>query len=347
MAELCDLGLADAAQAVARGAISARELVGSVLARAERTEPVVHAYAYLDEASVRVQADAADDAVRRGERLGPLHGIPIGVKDVFDVQGWPTTAGSRALGTSPATGDAGAVAALRSAGAIVMGKTVAHELGFSANVPSTRNAWDPSRAPGGSSAGSAVAVAVGSAFGALGTDTGGSVRVPAAINGVVGFKPSFGAIDASGTARMSADLDTVGILARTADDVRRMFATFAGQDKISIRRAGPPDEFRIGYLEPDATGSIGSQIAHVVRTAVDTLARHGGCVEGVALPHPGLAASVGMVMVLADTSVEHGDLVRARWSDLESGTLATLLAGGALPDDTRDLARRLRAVVVD
>ncbi|TNC23783.1 amidase [Amycolatopsis alkalitolerans] len=228
VAEIFEWTLVETAFALRRGQVSAREVTEAVIDRANRTEPVVHAFAELREQDALRQADHADRLRSSGRPLGPLRGVPIAVKDLIDVEGFPTRAGSRATGDAPATTDAAAVRTLRAAGAIVIGKTVTHEFGWGANVPATRNAWNPRRAPGGSSAGSAVAVAVGAAFGALGTDTGGSIRVPAALNGVVGLKPTLGSVDTTGVVPMSRSLDTVGCLTRTVDDCATLFTVLAG-----------------------------------------------------------------------------------------------------------------------
>lgn len=148
----------------------------------------------------------------------PLHGLPVAVKDVFGTSDLPTEAGCRALRGHLTHSDSAAVATLRRAGAIVIGKTVTQELAYGQDTPVTRNAADPRRLPGGSSAGSAVAVGAGSVLAALGTDGGGSVRVPAALNGVVGLKPTFGFIDRMGVITGSPTLDHVGLLTRTVGD---------------------------------------------------------------------------------------------------------------------------------
>lgn len=272
MNALADLTITDASVAIHRREISARELVDAVLARAARTEPAVHAYSELAADLARSQADSADHFAVANSNLPPLHGIPIAVKDVFDVAGSATTAGSRALGDAIALSDAASVRALRESGAIIMGKAFAHEFGFASNVPPTRNAWDQLRAPGGSSAGSAVAVAVGSALGALGTDTGGSVRVPAALNGVVGFKPSFDAIDSAGTIRMSAGMDTVGILARTAAGTALLFDALARPAAAGRSQARPSrTELRLGFFGPSRARLVDTDILAAVSSAVGEL----------------------------------------------------------------------------
>ncbi len=348
MSEPCDLSISASGEALRCKDVSVRELVESVLRRAGATEPILHAYAHLDAGSALAQADAADAVIRRGGSVGPLHGIPIAVKDLIDVRTMPTTGGSRALSAQPAASDAAAVSAFRRAGAIILGKTVSHELGFGANVPLTRNAWNVSRAPGGSSAGSAVSVAAGSAMAALGTDTGGSVRVPASLNGIVGLKPSFGAINTGGALRMSPGLDTIGLLARTADDALLLLdALLADTNMAMANTTDAVADLRLGYLERGAAGPVDAEVQQAVRTALDELVGLGASVEKVCWPNPGLTAAVGMITVLSDSAAEYAEIVRDRWARLDPGTLATLVAGAAIPDETRDLARRLRTVLVN
>ena len=243
MTDLTWLTVEEARSHIARRHVSAAELLEATLERIEETETSVHAFARLLESDARAAAGHADRAALRGTLLGPLHGIPIAVKDVCYTRGVPTEAGSRVLaGFTPAS-DATVVTRLREAGAILVGKTVAHEFGYGQNTPATRNAWNSACYPGGTSAGSAVAVASGSAFATIGTDTGGSIRIPAALNGVVGLKPTYGRVSRRGVIPMSPSLDTVGPLARTVRDCALMFSTIAGgtaSDRTIIAEPVPP-----------------------------------------------------------------------------------------------------------
>ena len=185
-----------------------------------------------------------DQLASRGVFAGPLHGIPIGVKDLFETADMPTAAGSRVLAGNRPAHDAEAVRRLRAAGAVVVGKTVTHEFSYGLNEPPTRNAWDPTRYPGGSSAGSAVAVAVGSAAGSIGTDTAGSVRTPAAVNGVVGLKPTYGTVSTRGVIPSCPSLDHVGPLARRVYDCALLYSV------LSEARPFDPRMFDAGADRP-------------------------------------------------------------------------------------------------
>ena len=200
------------------------------LDRIRELEPRVRAWAFLDEEHALFQARAADDLKRQGAPIGPLHGVPVGVKDIFDTADLPTERGSAlCAGRTPAR-DAAAVALLRAAGAVILGKTVTTE--FASGAPGkTRNPHDPERTPGGSSSGSAAAVAAGMAPLALGSQTNGSVIRPAAFCGVVGFKPTHGLISRAGMLTVSRTLDQVGVFARTVADVALVAEQLAGYDE--------------------------------------------------------------------------------------------------------------------
>lgn len=215
MSDLGELTLVEAAQAIGAGEVSPVELTEHYLARIEETEPAVHAY-------FTVAAAQARAAARHAPR-GPLHGIPLGVKDLIDTAGIRTTYGSPLWEHHIPTQDAAAVAGLRAAGAVILGKHATHELAWggrtdSAHFGPTHNPHRHGHIPGGSSGGSAASVVVGSCLGAIGTDTAGSVRIPAALSGCVGFKPTRGRISLNGVLPLAPSLDHVGTLARTVAD---------------------------------------------------------------------------------------------------------------------------------
>ena len=199
------------------GEWSCAEVMRSHLARCAKREPEVQAWEFLDAARAMACAEAADGRLRGGARAGPLAGLPLGVKDIIDVAGMPTRMGSPVTADSVATASARCVSRLEAAGAIVLGKTVTTEFAYY-SPGKTRNPWNAAHTPGGSSSGSAAAVACGMVAGALGTQTNGSVVRPAAFCGVVGFKPSFGAVSNDGTLDPWPSLDHTGVLARKVGD---------------------------------------------------------------------------------------------------------------------------------
>lgn len=235
MSDLDRLGLVEAARAVRAREISPVELTEHCLARIEETEPRVHAYVTVDARGAREAARAAQAALLRGTATGALHGVPLGVKDMFDTAGLRTTYGSPVTARHVPARDATAVARLRAAGAIILGKHATHELAWGGRTDSaffgpTHNPYRPGRIPGGSSGGSAASVVVGSSFGSIGTDTAGSVRIPATLSGCVGFKPSRGRVSLAGVLPLAPSLDHAGVLARSVPDALALLAAVSGPD---------------------------------------------------------------------------------------------------------------------
>ena len=226
---LAGLGALDLRDRIAAGATKAVEAVEACLARIEATEPEVQAWAWLEGAHALEQARALDARKGTGRALGPLHGVPVGIKDIIDTARIPTGNGTPIDAGRVPTRDAAIVARLRAAGAVIMGKTVSTELAYM-HPGKTRNPHDPARTPGGSSSGSAAAVAAGMVPLAVGTQTGGSVIRPAAFCGTVGFKPTFGAIGRTGVLTQSPSLDTIGVFARDSADAALIADALFGHD---------------------------------------------------------------------------------------------------------------------
>ena len=226
---LSALTLTQAAADIREGRITSKELVTDCLDRIAQVEDDVQAWAFLDRDHALRQAEAADDQRMRGKHTGPLHGIPLGIKDIFDTSDMPTELGSPLWTGRTPRRDAAAVARLRAAGAVIMGKTVTTEYAYF-NPGKTRNPHDPERTPGGSSSGSAAAVAAFMVPGAIGSQTNGSVIRPAAFCGVVGFKPTHGLIPRSGALWLSRTLDQIGVFARTVADAALLAEVMAGFD---------------------------------------------------------------------------------------------------------------------
>ncbi len=324
MSGLWVLTLRQAADGLAKREFSSVELLQATLGRLRETEPAVHAYVTLMEDSARAEAAAADDKLKRRQWLGPLHGIPVGVKDLCFTKGVKTEAGSHVLEGFVPDHDATVVRRLKEGGAVIVGKTVTHEFAYGQDVPPTRNAWDTKCYPGGSSAGSGVAVAVGSAFASIGTDTGGSIRVPASVNGIVGLKPTHGRVSRHGIIPMSPTLDNVGPLARTAEDCALALGVIAGHDPLDpgSGRELVPDyagELSRGMrglrLGLDRDHFFSRRVVPDVRAAcekvVDSLEALGAEIVEVRLDELGYAAAAGMPVLLADTSQWHRQFLRS------------------------------------
>jgi Asp-tRNA(Asn)/Glu-tRNA(Gln) amidotransferase A subunit family amidase len=230
LTNLHSLAAGDAARLIRDGAISSAQLVDACLARVREVDGEVQAWAFLDPDHALAQAHAADEWRRGGRPTGPLHGVPVGIKDIIDTADMPTENGSVLYRGRTPSRDASVVAMLRGAGAVIMGKTVTTE--FATRAPGkTRNPHNPAHTPGGSSSGSAAAVAAGMVPLALGSQTNGSTVRPASFCGVYGFKPTHGLIPRHGMFRLSRTLDHVGLFARTIEDVALLAEQLAGHDE--------------------------------------------------------------------------------------------------------------------
>jgi Asp-tRNA(Asn)/Glu-tRNA(Gln) amidotransferase A subunit family amidase len=257
MTELADYIALEARDGMARGEFSATELCESCLRRIAAREAEIGAFAYFEDAQVRRAAKAADDYRNTGRPLGALHGLPIGVKDIIDTADMPTENGTSIDAGRRPSKDAEVVRRLRQAGAIIMGKTVTTELAFFA-PGKTRNPHDPAHTPGGSSSGSAAAVAAGFVPLAIGSQTFGSVIRPASFCGVVGFKPSFGLISRAGVRLLAAPLDTVGVFARTVTDAALLADALAGRDPADpdTKIVPPPRLLEAALTAPPVTPEL-------------------------------------------------------------------------------------------
>lgn len=227
------LGIGQLASAFREGRFTPTEHLEHRLARIEVIDPRLCAFILVDREGARRAAAEADARFAAGQPLGPLDGVPIGIKDMIDVAGLPTTCHSRLMPDHPAASDAAVVAALRAGGAVIVGKLATHEFAiggpsFDLPYPPARNPWNLDHHPGGSSSGAGAAVAAGLVAGAVGTDTAGSVRNPAGACGVVGLKPTLGSLPRDGVFPLAWSLDHVGALARSVDDARLLHVAMGG-----------------------------------------------------------------------------------------------------------------------
>ncbi len=275
--------LPGAARAIRERVATSRALIETSLARYDEREPVLHAFTWLDRGRALGLADEADAAVARGDDLEPLHGIPIGVKDIFDTAGIPTENGSRLFAGRVPDRSAAAVVALERAGAIVIGKTVTTELAFYHPGPTT-NPHDPTRTPGGSSMGSAAAVAAGIVPGAIGSQTNGSVIRPAAFCGVVGVKPTYGRLSLDGVMPFAPTLDHAGVFARTAEGAAILCAAIAGEplERWWSEVDGAPP--RLAAVRTKDWDKASDAMKTRFQEAIDALAAAGRAIEWPTLP---------------------------------------------------------------
>ena len=319
MTEPCDRTATDLAAALRAGELTASELVASCLARTEAVEPEVRAFLERTADLAREQARAVDARLAAGEALPAVAGIPLALKDVLTTRGIRTTCGSRILETYVPPYDCTPWARLREAGSVLVGKTNCDEFAMgSSNENSAfgpvRNPWDPERVPGGSSGGSAAAVAAGEAVWALGTDTGGSVRQPAALCGVVGMKPTYGLVSRYGLIAFASSLDTVGTFTRSVRDAAVLLSAIAGRDPLDATSLDAPQADLAEGLEGDVRGlrvgviaealgeGVEEGVRDAVRAAVDRLADLGAGVEEASLPHAGYALSAYYLIAPSEAS---------------------------------------------
>jgi aspartyl-tRNA(Asn)/glutamyl-tRNA(Gln) amidotransferase subunit A len=297
--------------------LTAEQVTDACLRRIEEDNPRLNAFILVMAGTARQQARDADRELAAGRDRGPLHGVPISIKDLIDVAGTPTTAASRVREGHVAAHDAPVIVALREAGAVIIGKTNLHEFAFgttnedSAFGPA-RNPHDVSRSPGGSSGGSAASVAAGMALATLGTDTGGSIRIPAAACGIVGLKPRHGELSTAGIVPLSHQLDHVGPLARTVTDASLVY--------LALRR-GLENPAKAGSHVPPAPAPISGLRLGVPRgyffellddevrarfdEAIDRLRAAGARVTDVNIRHASLTPAVYLHLVLADAAAYH------------------------------------------
>lgn len=343
MREAADLSVAEAGRLLAEGAVSCSQLVEDVLRRIAASEPTLHAYATVIEEPARRAAQEADDALRTGPPRSPLHGIPFCAKDVLYAREAPTEEGSMARAGSRSSYDATVIRRLQDAGAILVGKTITHELQLGVNSIPTRNAWSSSHVPGGSSAGTAVSVAAGSAAFGLGTDTGGSVRVPAAFNGVVGLKPTYGRVSGHGVAGPGGSFSHVGPMARTVDDVAAVLACIAGhdgRDPASIDEPVPDLTALGGTLEGTRLGvdrayflhsGVTEEVGGLVNRALGDLQELGAIAVECRIPELDLMEPAGAIMALVESTAEYLPGLLADPSPYDPRT-ATMIKLGAFVD---------------
>ena len=297
---------------------SAVELVRSLLARIERAQPALNAFISI-EAEQAMAAAAEADRCLAGGNAPPLTGVPIAHKDIFCAAGSRTTCGSRMLANFVAPYDATVVARLRAAGAVVLGKTNMDEFAMgSSNETShfgpVRNPWDLTRVPGGSSGGSAAAVAARLVPAATATDTGGSIRQPAALCGVTGLKPTYGRVSRYGMVAFASSLDQAGVIARSAEDVALLLGAMAGfdaRDSTSVERAVPDyaaglnqplKGLRIGLLKEFFDAGLDPNIEALLRTALEQLRAQGAVLREVSLPNLPLSVPTYYVVAPAECS---------------------------------------------
>ncbi|GAA1249352.1 amidase [Prauserella halophila] len=359
--QLLDLTLTEAADRVARRKVSPVELVQAALQRTERIAETNAFISVLAEEALTV-AKASEAMINAGHRLGPLHGVPVVLKDNIDVSDQLTTAGSKVLADRRPVGDATVAAKLRSAGAILLGKTNMHEFAWGATSANpqygfVKNPWDTSRMPGGSSGGSGVAVSARASFGALGTDTGGSVRLPSALNGITGLRPTIGRVSNAGVVPLAWTMDTVGPMARTAADCAALLDAIAGYDPADAGSVDRPtadysrnldagaDGLRIGVIDGYSLHHLQPQVDKAVRQALEVFTSAGAQTLGVQVDDLEGNISAQLTVEAAEPSTYHQRWLRERPDDYGDDVRTLLEAGELLPATHYLQAQRYRTLL--
>ena len=342
---------------LARRQVGALELTQAFLARIEGVDARLNSY-------ITVTADAAVRTARRLDRQrgrrGPLHGLPVAVKDLCATKGIRTTAGSKILADWVPNYDATVVERWHAAGAVLLGKLNLHEFayGVTTNNPHygpTHNPWDAERVPGGSSGGSGAAVAAALCAGAIGTDTGGSIRIPAAACGVVGLKPTYGRVSRHGVVPLSWSLDHVGPLARSVEDAALLLGPIAGRDerdpttstrrvenyRAALRRA--PKGLTIGIPREHFFELLDDHVRKAFETAVAVLKRIGVRIQSISVPSFVEAQAAAVAIMAPEASAYHARTLRARAADFGADVRSMLELGNMIPAATMVAAQRLRA----
>ena len=354
MAELHKLGVAYAAKQIRDGQLSSSDLAQALLKRVESLDDALQAWVTIDREEALSEARRRDEELDSGAPIGPLHGIPLGLKDIFYTEGMKTTACSPIYADFVPGYDATCVSNLKEAGAIVLGKAVTTEFA-SADPSRSRNPWNPAHTPGGSSSGSAVAVSAGMCPAALGSQTGGSTGRPAAFNGVVGLKPTYGRISRYGVIPLSWSLDTVGILTRSVEDAAVMLQAMAGYDPkdpgsydlpvsdyLSEMDAidGPP---RIGLIRQFFYDQSSQETREHTDEVVSRLVEAGAIVSEIGLPDSfGSAHNCQRVVSNVEAAAFHEEDFQKRADDYGPKIRASIEMGMLIPGVRYLQAQRLR-----
>lgn len=353
---LCFMSIAEAAKLLERREISPVDLTRSVLNRIDETEERVHAYVTIMQDEAIQGARKAESDIMNGEYRGSLHGIPIALKDIYFTAGTLTQAGSSVLQGFVPSYDSTVTQRLKQAGAIIVGKTVTAEFAYLDNPLPTRNPWDLERTPGGSSAGSAVAVAAHSCLASMGTDTGGSIQMPASVNGVVGFKPTYGRVSKYGVIPLSWSLDHCGPMTKTVEDAALIMNVVAGYDShdAASKDVPVPDYtqalrkgihgLRLGVPSNYFFRGIHLAVRDAVEQALGVFEDLGATLVEVTIPHVELSMPIGLGIIMSEASSSHQTWLRGLPASYDDITRTMLEAGEML--FATDYLRALRARTV-
>lgn len=347
-ADILDLSLTELADAIRAKRVSSVEATRAAIARAEALQPALNCFVALEAEAALAAAERADAALARGEEVGPLHGVPLAHKDMYYRVGCVSTCGSKIRRDFVPDVTSTALARLEQAGALHLGglnmaEFASNPTGHNEHWGDCRNPWNPAHAAGGSSSGSGAAVAARIVSGALGSDTGGSIRIPASLCGTSGIKPTYGRVSRYGAMPMSASMDHVGPLARTVRDCARLLGVIAGhdpRDPTTSRRPVPDYEaaieagvkgMRLGVATSYFTDGVHPEVERSIAAALDVFRGLGAEVVPVDLPDMAAINAYGMVLARAESAAIHGNWLRTRPQDYTPLVREWLEIGLALP----------------
>jgi aspartyl-tRNA(Asn)/glutamyl-tRNA(Gln) amidotransferase subunit A len=360
--DVCALGIAELQTLLRAKHVSPLEVTDAYLQRIERLDSRLNTYIRVLPEPARAEARRAEAEITNGRWRGPLHGVPLGIKDLFDVAGLPNTMGSKILQDNVPSQDATVVARLKAAGAIILGKHNLHEFAFGITSENphygvVRNPWDTARVPGGSSGGTAAAVAAGLCVAGIGSDTGASIRAPASFCGVVGLKPTYGRVSRAGALPLAWSLDHAGPIARSVADSAVMLQAIAGadpHDAASSSAAVPDfsadlqrgvDGLRIGVPREYFFDLVDPEVDRLVRSAIGALEGLGARAQEVSLPHVAHAQVAGNVIMSSEAAAWHATWLRERPEDYGQDVLQRI-CGGLLVRATEYLhAQQMRSLI--
>jgi len=344
MTDLTNLTIAELAPQLRERQLSPVELTEAYLQRIERLDGQLNSYIRVMADEARAAAREAESEIGRGAWRGPLHGVPLGIKDLFDVAGVPNTLGSKIMRDNVPATDCTVVQRLRDAGAVILGKQNLHEFAFGITSENphygvVRNPWDLDRVPGGSSGGTAAAVAAGLCVAGMGSDTGASIRAPASWCGISGLKPTYARVSRAGVLPLAWSLDHPGPLARTVADCATLLQAIAGPDPRDITASQEPVPdysaelhkgvagLRIGVPREHFFDQVEPAVERLVRQAIQQLVDLGAHLEEVSLPHAKHAQPAGNAIMSSEAAAWHHDWLRERPGDYGADVLLRIRGG--------------------
>jgi aspartyl-tRNA(Asn)/glutamyl-tRNA(Gln) amidotransferase subunit A len=359
------LTIREARDGIRSGALDAVELMEACLATADRLDDKLNVFVTRADREVLLQQAAEVDQRRQaGLELGPLAGIPIALKDIYFTSDLPTTASSKVLAGHRTNEDGFTVTKLRQAGALIVGKAQTHEFAYGPTTVNefagpSRNPWNPDHVPGGSSGGSAIAVATGMCLGATGSDTGGSIRHPSAFCGVTGLKPTYGLISRRGIFSLSWSLDHAGPITRTVDDAAFMLQVMAGFDALDpgsievpipdyVAEVGQaPGSLRVGIPREHFLDLVDGEVRAAFDASLRTLEGFGCRIEEVSIPNLRYALGAELAILSAEASSYHREMMRVRADDVSSDIRKELDSGMVLLATDYLLGQRVRRIIAE